>query len=1236
MADEKTNFIKTLTEVFIGTLNPAELLIDLALAIATGAITAHLSDKRALEKSKKTGYTEEKKIWGRYANSTSNIGDVIPVLYGRMNIVPTQLIQKVNTTLPGTNADVLLAVNGTAIVNMPRLSAYNSIGHNHLFGHQIRRAGAQAGRVTRLTGGYSTTGTNAPTYFDVSSVTSETLTGLHSCNRIGSGSNSTPQGRISSGLFNQNSFSVTNDHSAGLANPSPLAQDAAILLRSGFDVNNSYAPKIPNDLTGNYVETFTIESFSTTECNSDVRWQSRCHTWWSGLRSFVNDTPGGFSSRLFDSSFNVVNFGSSGTSFSNITRFPFRAATIGRTSRVYNISGTQIQPTANNPANTVVPRSISRSGTFSAFSPYTTPIAANNIENRQLFTADEHGELNANEGLYIVCSGRIVNEPYHATNQPNGYIIYNGEKQVKRAEEPQITNNRQDLYDSQRKIVINNRTRRSNTPLKSFSVNLRGDKNQILPAVPIYGSLPEDQVDTLTAYELDNSMPEPDWSTRTSIAGVQSFSADKDRIGRRVSFSEATIFDSQDLIDQYSDRFILHNSDGAVHKLVLRLGFPDGLEVIDDDGSIISAGAYNPYDSARKGVASLSSNFSGYFELHAIRGGNNVDYSNVVVTNGRRLYTKFCLLFREAYAVNSDEYNDPSTWTKRFVTFKGTADKEFSLSILYEFSNSEISALTNRDIEVRILRTESYIQNFFASGLPYEMYDSTSNFQTDLTSAELASRQSTIDTINGEIVNAIEAPYYERTSNQKVEIQNLSYYTTGSRITNDMLEGSFSDSDKTYMYHQIISRKRTTNDFKDLNITCTRLLPTYDVHTGWTDQGNNWTLTATRNPIWAVADMYRNTTYGAGLKLDRYIDGAVWSQLAAQMTNEGRFYDDLVSFKQAINMAVARAMLPLRGITFKNYSDLLIVPDRVREDSSLKRMFTHANIIEDSFFLTFRARDKRNARVLLAHYYDASARHQQKSVFVDHDGEVQDLIYNEFHQITESRFYGITDKQRVINEAKHTIRTNIYQVTTLSFVTGSDGLTLNLGDFIMVAHKFWKPCESAYIRLSNSDDYENLDASHAINIRILLSEPVRLEASKNYNFYYSDENGKPSKAYPITNQFVNTTTDVSSVTDATIATDIPLDYYNVIQITVPAVTEHMTDEQNKLARDAEVTLIQNDIVAKDNQDLPIFLIVEETNTSETNELHKDNFFRAIVTNVLPKSNFSVNVQCVAYDSRVYN
>ena len=1204
MSDSANVFTKLIKFLFNSTPQgfALDLLLNFGIAFVSGAISSSLADKRALEKDKEKGFTTENKIWGRYSNSIANTGDVIPVLYGRMNIVPTQLINRVTTRHAGTGKDAIISENKLRMYNMPRLSCYHTVSNDHYFG--LKHSSTS---TLRMRGAVE----NSSLDTAVGGLFNETLTGLHSCNNN------------ASFLFNHLTANYFDLQPSSINVPSAGSDRALQVLRSGFvdDLPNipffrnpsDYKSNDDNDQSGapkitdrKYIETFTIEMFSELECNSVVEWTSEAYTWWSGLRSHVNNTIN-FTSKVFDTGYNILppNNATGAISFRRLSRFPGRAATIARD--VKQVGAAQFAGvTGQNAIKTVVPH--------------------NNIflneSNEQYFgyssssgTLDEveHTNRTANYGIYTLCAGQIVNSP-HSDTQEDGYIVYNGNKVQTRTNDIMIENNINSIYQH-----------------ISTSVISTSNEDQLAGQFIDFEEGFDKRIRGVTVNRRIQRPGEP-FLERRGFAGVQHWSSMEDRLGQRIIFSRADVFNHFRTIEFFSTKFIIpkQNSDAipeadrGIYKIFVAVSFPEGAGVINDEGVDISANAYVPYDSAEIGFAIHGENLRAKLELESHQG----KYSNVQVTNGRRLYCKFCFMYRKALDVGSEAYQSHRGWTKRFFTVKGTASPEFGTGFVVILTDQERRALVNDDMDCRILRTEFYIQNFFANGLTDPIYD-----YRDITNEE--SREK----FRQKILDAIESPYYENTSMQPVNIDYVIFYAKKANMDQSTLVTPM-DEDRTYLYHRIDSVRRNSAEFDSLNITCTRKLPIYDTE----NQVWGSDLVATRNPVWALADMVRNQAYGAGLKLDRYINGENFAVIAARMASEGRFYDDLLTTKQTIVNAMSRPMLSVRGLAFKSYGDIRIIPDRSKTDTDLVKMFTHANIVNDTFFMNFRARDRKSARLILCHFFDEENHYEKTSIYVDKDGEVDNIQYNQFTNLLQTRFRGITNKRRVIAEAQHTILTNIYQTTSVIFNVGSEGLTLGVGDFILLAHRQWKPCESGHIELSEADDYINASFDTDIKIRIKLTEPVELLDSKSYEFRFAEPTGRPyinrdvgspyKSTYQITGKYVSRDL-ISSISGSEGQTNISPNYYNIVEITIPASTIGSSDTVKKNLRDREVSKMQNCMQAQSFEEKAIYLITEVGSDTEVNELHKDNFLRVVVTKAEPKNDFTVTVEGIVYDSRIH-
>jgi Putative phage tail protein len=214
-------------------------------------------------------------------------------------------------------------------------------------------------------------------------------------------------------------------------------------------------------------------------------------------------------------------------------------------------------------------------------------------------------------------------------------------------------------------------------------------------------------------------------------------------------------------------------------------------------------------------------------------------------------------------------------------------------------------------------------------------------------------------------------------------------------------------------------------------------IPTWHPSTGWSAP------VVTRNPVWAFADILRNTIYG-GSRGDSFIDLAGLYVLAGQLDTAG------IEFNGGFDTAttVWDALTKVAAVAQAKPVDRAGVYYMVRDvqASSPAYMFTHSNIVKDSFRLDYAG--------VLEETVDA-----YRVLFLDKDQDYREvdlppcaLPGSPQEKIKEMKLFGCVDTDQAFKLGMYLIADTHYRRRRVEFQTGIEGYLPFYWDTISVSH----------------------------------------------------------------------------------------------------------------------------------------------------------------------------------------
>jgi len=237
----------------------------------------------------------------------------------------------------------------------------------------------------------------------------------------------------------------------------------------------------------------------------------------------------------------------------------------------------------------------------------------------------------------------------------------------------------------------------------------------------------------------------------------------------------------------------------------------------------------------------------------------------------------------------------------------------------------------------------------------------------------------------------------------------------------------------------IAMRMRASNNLsgqasRKINVICTRKLPVWN--------GSTWSApTATASIAWALADVCRNTTYGAKLA-DSRIDlagllalGAIWTARGDEFN--GRFDSAMPLWEALTKIAGAGRAKP--------YMQGGII--RVARDGAQTvplALFSMRNIVKGSFVIDYIMPSDDTADAVEVAYFDQNYWASRRVI-----AALPDSVSAKKAKID---LFGVTNRQHAYREGMYQAATNRYRRRMVKFSTEMEGFIPAFGDLIAIQH----------------------------------------------------------------------------------------------------------------------------------------------------------------------------------------
>ncbi len=271
----------------------------------------------------------------------------------------------------------------------------------------------------------------------------------------------------------------------------------------------------------------------------------------------------------------------------------------------------------------------------------------------------------------------------------------------------------------------------------------------------------------------------------------------------------------------------------------------------------------------------------------------------------------------------------------------------------------------------------------------------------------------------------------------------------------------------------IATRIRATNNLnsqtaRQLGVIATRILPVWN-GVGWVEQ-------ATRNPAWALADIFRNAGYGRGLA-DARLNLAGLQQMAGTWAARGDEFNGV--FDSAVTVWEAATSVARAGRALPMYYAGVIDVIRDQPQTVRKALFSPQNITKGSWSADYALHDFDSPDYVIVEYVDGTT---WKAA------EVECALSDSAKKKAERvQLFGCTSRAQAWREGMYMAASHRDRRRFITFTTELDGHIPQYGDLIAVSHDVpawgYSGVVIAYDRLSGT---------------LQLSEAVPFEDSQAY------------------------------------------------------------------------------------------------------------------------------------------
>ena len=252
---------------------------------------------------------------------------------------------------------------------------------------------------------------------------------------------------------------------------------------------------------------------------------------------------------------------------------------------------------------------------------------------------------------------------------------------------------------------------------------------------------------------------------------------------------------------------------------------------------------------------------------------------------------------------------------------------------------------------------------------------------------------------------------------------------------------SFCETDQDFGNVTLIAiSARATDNLNDstkngFNVISTSKLPVYNEGTGV------WTMTATRNPVWAAIDVLR-ARYGRRLTAP-VLDLPAFCSLAADLDTEELYFDGTFDQRTTVWGAMQSILSVARAVPVVPAGVISVVRDVPRTIPTLG--FNGHNIGKDTFVVHSRLTRYSDTDGIEVEYIDGVTWKRRTVLCL--------LGADRGVNPRQVRLIGCTDRDLAYRWGMYQRSVEVYQLDNITFETGLEGGTAVYGDLVAVKHE---------------------------------------------------------------------------------------------------------------------------------------------------------------------------------------
>lgn len=220
------------------------------------------------------------------------------------------------------------------------------------------------------------------------------------------------------------------------------------------------------------------------------------------------------------------------------------------------------------------------------------------------------------------------------------------------------------------------------------------------------------------------------------------------------------------------------------------------------------------------------------------------------------------------------------------------------------------------------------------------------------------------------------------------------------------------------------------------NVISTGKIPVWSPLTGWSAPQ------VTASPAWAFADILRNLTYGSA-RGDAYIDLQGLYGLAQQYAADGIEFHGGFDTETTVWDALKKVAAVGQAVPVDRAGVYYMVRDL--ESSVPAFMFTHSNIVKDSFRIDYSSVVEETVDAYRVSFLDKTQAYREASFICALPGSAKE-------KIKDLKLFGCVDHDQAFNWGMYLLASGFYRRQRVEFQTGIEGYLPFYGDTIAVSH----------------------------------------------------------------------------------------------------------------------------------------------------------------------------------------